>query len=178
MSAVFLKILNMSITASWMILAVVLLRLFLKKAPKWVNCLMWALVGVRLVCPFSFKSVTSLIPSAQTVPADIAAAESPGVNTGIGAVNEAVNPVLTSAFGTTGTGTNPMQAALTAAAAVWLAGIAAMLVYAAVSFWKMKRTVRPFYSVLNKNKIKTKYGIKNRHWREALQECIKNMENM
>ncbi len=142
MSSVFLKILNMSITASWLILAVALLRLFLKKAPKWVNCLMWALVGVRLVCPFSFKSVTSLIPSAQTVPADIAAAESPGVNTGIGAVNEAVNPVLTSAFGTTGTGANPMQAALTAAAAVWLAGIAVMLVYAAVSFLKMKRTVR------------------------------------
>ena len=142
MNAVFLKVLNMSITASWLILAVVLLRLFLKKAPKWVNCLMWALVGVRLVCPFSLRSVTSLIPSAQTVPADIASAENPAVNTGINAVNEAVNPVLSSAFGSNNAVADPMRIALTAAAAVWLAGIAAMLVYAAASFLKMKKTVR------------------------------------
>ena len=142
MSAVFLKVLNMSITASWLILAVVLLRLFLKKAPKWVNCLMWALVGVRLVCPFSLRSVTSLIPSAQTVPADIASAENPAVNTGINAVNEAVNPVLSSAFGANNAVADPMRTALTAAAAVWLAGIAVMLVYAAASFLKMKKTVR------------------------------------
>ena len=142
MNAVFLKVLNMSITASWLILAVVLLRLFLKKAPKWVNCLMWALVGVRLVCPFSLRSVTSLIPSAQTVPADIASAENPAVNTGINAVNEAVNPVLSSAFGANNAVADPMRIALTAAATVWLAGIAVMLVYAAASFLKMKKTVR------------------------------------
>ena len=64
MEAVFLKILNMSITAGWSVLAVILARLLLKKAPKWITVLMWGLAGIRLVCPFSLESVFSLIPSA------------------------------------------------------------------------------------------------------------------
>ncbi len=67
----FLKILNMSITAAWLSLAVVLARLFLKKAPKWITWLMWALVAVRLICPFSIESALSLIPSAETIPSGI-----------------------------------------------------------------------------------------------------------
>ena len=57
MEAIFLKILNMSITASWLVLAIVILRLILKKAPKAISVFMWALVGVRLICPFSFESI-------------------------------------------------------------------------------------------------------------------------
>ncbi|MBO7402655.1 MAG: peptidase M56, partial [Lachnospiraceae bacterium] len=68
MGTIFLKILNMTITASWLILAVILVRLLLKKAPKWVICLLWALVAVRLVCPVSFESALSLVPSAETMP--------------------------------------------------------------------------------------------------------------
>lgn len=60
MEAIFLKILNMSITASWLVLAIVILRLLLKKAPKAISVFMWALVGVRLICPFSFESILSL----------------------------------------------------------------------------------------------------------------------
>ena len=51
---IFLKILNMGIAASWLIAAVFLLRLLMKKAPKYLSCLLWALVAVRLICPFSF----------------------------------------------------------------------------------------------------------------------------
>ena len=68
---VFLHLFNMSITAGWLVLAVVVLRLLLKKAPKWLTCLLWGLVGVRLVCPVSVQSFLSLIPSAQTVSPDI-----------------------------------------------------------------------------------------------------------
>jgi hypothetical protein len=71
MSAVFLKILNMSITASWLILAVALARALLKKAPKWIVCLLWALVAIRLVCPFIIESAFSLISSRETIPADL-----------------------------------------------------------------------------------------------------------
>ncbi len=71
MEAVFLKILNISITASWLALAVLLMRLVLKKAPKWLMVVMWAIVGLRLVLPFNFESVLSLIPSAETVPPEI-----------------------------------------------------------------------------------------------------------
>ena len=62
MSNLFLKILNMSISASWLILAVLILRLVLKKAPKWVNVLLWGIVAVRLICPFTSESSVSLIP--------------------------------------------------------------------------------------------------------------------
>ena len=69
---VFLKIVNMSITASWLILAVILARLLLKRAPKWIACLLWALVAARLVCPFTLESAFSLIPSREPIPANIA----------------------------------------------------------------------------------------------------------
>lgn len=83
MEAIFLKILNMSITASWLVLAIVILRLILKKAPKAISVFMWALVGVRLICPFSFESILSLIPSAETVPQDIIYSEAPAIHSGV-----------------------------------------------------------------------------------------------
>ena len=67
MEAVFIKVLNMSISAGWLILAVMLLRLLLKKAPKWISVVLWGLVGLRLVLPFSLQSVFSLIPSAEVI---------------------------------------------------------------------------------------------------------------
>ena len=70
-AAIFLKLLNMSIAAGWLILAVLVLRLLLKKAPKWVSCLLWGIVAVRLVCPFSLESGWSLVPSAETVVSNV-----------------------------------------------------------------------------------------------------------
>ena len=64
MDGIFLKVLNMSISASWLILAVILLRFLLKKAPKWAAVLLWGIVAWRLTVPFSFESALSLIPSA------------------------------------------------------------------------------------------------------------------
>lgn len=67
MAELFLKVVNISIAASWVVLAVVILRLFLKKAPKWIFCLLWALVAVRLLCPVSIESEFSLVPESGTV---------------------------------------------------------------------------------------------------------------
>ena len=128
MSAVFLKILNMSITASWLILAVVFARLLLKKAPKWIACLLWALVAIRLVCPFSIKSVISLIPSGETIPENIEILQNPEIDTGIAAINDAVNPVIVDSFAPDPfSSVNPLQIVIPVAAAVWVAGIAALL---------------------------------------------------
>ena len=71
METVFLKILNMSIAAGWLILTVTVLRLFMKKAPGWAHCILWLMVAVRLICPVSFESVWSLIPSRETVSSEI-----------------------------------------------------------------------------------------------------------
>ena len=101
MNDAFLKLLNMSITASYLALAVIVLRLFLKKAPKAITVSMWALVGIRLICPFSFESILSLIPSAETVPANIIYSESPTIQSGIPAINSVINPIITEAFSPT-----------------------------------------------------------------------------
>ena len=142
MSSIFLKLLNMSITASWLILAVILARLLLKKAPKWIPCIMWGLVAVRLICPFSLESVFSLIPSSETIPSNIALQNEPHINSGITVINEAVNPVITESFAPAlDTSVNPLQVIIPIAAAVWIAGIVVMLAYALVSYLKLKKTV-------------------------------------
>ena len=143
MSAVFLKILNMSIAASWLILVVVLARFCLKKAPKRIVCLLWALVLIRLICPFSPQSWASLVPSGETIPADIALSPSPAIHSGVGVINETVNPVLADSFTPAPTDSaNPLQIWIPLAAAIWLAGTAAMLLYALVSYLRLRLRVR------------------------------------
>lgn len=143
MSTVFLKILNLSYSASWLILAVLIVRLLLKKAPKWINCLLWALVAVRLILPFSLESAMSLLPSKEVVPANIQSTDAPHIETGIYAINSAVNPVMADTLAPAEvTSVNPMQVIISVLCIVWLAGILAMAVYASISYVKIKRSVR------------------------------------
>ena len=92
MSEFFLNIVNMSISASWIVLAVLLLRLLLKKAPKWITVLLWGIVAIRLICPFSIESVMSLIPSAETISPEIMMDRTPEINSGVPIINNIVNP--------------------------------------------------------------------------------------
>ena len=98
MSELFLKIVNMSISASWVVIAVLTLRFCLKKAPKWVNVLLWGIVAARMVFPFSIESVLSLIPSAETISPTIMMEQSPSVQTGVPALNHVINPVISGSF--------------------------------------------------------------------------------
>ena len=98
MTAVFLKLLNMSIAASWLVLAVIALRFLLKKAPRWISCLLWGIVALRLVMPFAIESALSLIPSGEVIPLNIASSQTPAIYSGIPAVNSAVNPMVTQHF--------------------------------------------------------------------------------
>lgn len=143
MTEAFLSLLNVSITATWVTLAVLVLRPWLKKAPKWITCSLWGVVGLRLVLPFSFESPLSLIPSTQTIPQDIVVSQSPTIHTGITAVDRVVNPVIEDVFVSQGmTNVNLLQAALPVLAAVWLTGIAAMLLYGTVTSVRLYRSVR------------------------------------
>ena len=94
MSEVFLKVVNMSISAGWLVLVVLVLRLILKKAPKWVNVLLWGIVAIRLICPFSIESALSLIPSTETISPEIMMDWTPGISTGIEPLDQVVNPVI------------------------------------------------------------------------------------
>lgn len=143
MEEVFLKLVNMSIAASWLILAVIVLRLLLKKAPKAITLALWAIVAVRLICPFSFESILSLIPSAQTIPPEFVYSPSPTIHSGIPAVNKVVNPIISESLAPIEPASvNPAQIISYIAAIVWLVGIAAMLIYAAVSYVRLHRKVR------------------------------------
>lgn len=99
MAAAFLKLLNLSISASWLVLAVLVLRLISKRSPKWVNVLLWGIVALRLVLPFSIESAVSLIPSAETVsPAAVQFDPAPTITSGVSVIDNAVNPSLSEHF--------------------------------------------------------------------------------
>lgn len=148
---IFLKLLNISITAGYIVLAVILARLALKKAPGWVSCILWAMVGIRLVFPFSVESAFSLIPSAETVPADIAVTQTPSINSGLSHLNQAVNPILSENLSPDPvSNVNPMETVLTIASAVWLVGVAIMLAYAAISYLRLKKRVAPSLKISNR----------------------------
>ena len=140
METVFIKILNMSIAAGWMILAVILLRSLLKRAPKALRCFLWLLVGIRLVIPFSWESVWSLIPSSDVVGNDILYSETPAIHSGIDLLDQAVNPVLSGSLAPdTFQSVNPMQVAAGLASMVWVFGTAVLLLYSAVSYLRLRR---------------------------------------
>ena len=143
MGEIFLRLLNVSINAGWLVLAVIVLRLIFKKAPRWIFCLLWALVGIRLLLPFSIKSVFSLIPSAETVPQEIFFETEPKINSGIAQLNNAVNPVISSSLAPApGDSANPVQVYGYIAGVLWAVGLAAMLIYALVSWIMLRRKVR------------------------------------
>mgnify|MGYP001067655486 FL=1 len=143
MAAVFLKLLNLSISASWLVLAVLVLRLVSKRSPKWVNVLLWGIVALRLVLPFSIESALSLIPSAETVsPAAVQFDPAPTITSGVSVIDNAVNPSLSEHFAAVPTASvNPLYVWAYLAGWVWLIGLGAMLLYALVSYLRLRRRV-------------------------------------
>lgn len=140
MNELFLKIINMSISASWLILAVLILRLVMKKAPKWVNVLLWGIVAVRLIFPFSFKSALSLIPSAETFPEKVISGPSFDIQTGISPVDNRINDYLGDRYfeGVTvpeNNGNNIM----TILTIVWIIGILLLVAYTIISYRRLHR---------------------------------------
>lgn len=143
MAAVFLKLLNLSISASWLVLAVLVLRLVSKRSPKWINVLLWGIVALRLVLPFSIESALSLIPSAETVsPAAVQFDPAPTITSGVSVIDNAVNPSLSEHFSAVPTASvNPLYVWTEIAGWVWLIGLGAMLLYALVSYLRLRRRV-------------------------------------
>ncbi len=155
MADIFLKFFNMSVSACWLVLAVVLLRVVLKKAPKWVNCIFWGIAGLRLVMPFSFESIFSLIPSAEFVPEEMIHSNTSVDVSGAEIFNYVGNnPVwydlgvsdgslrFTEFTAPDGEYINPLLIISHIASIVWIVGIAVLLIYTFFSFWRLKRKIR------------------------------------
>lgn len=142
MNVLFLKIINMSISASWLVMAVLILRLVLKKAPKWVNVLLWGIVAVRLICPFSFESALSLIPSADTFPEKAISGPSFDVQTGITPVDNRINDYLGDRYfeGVTVPANNGNHM-MNILSMVWMIGILLLIAYTVISYWRLHREI-------------------------------------
>ena len=141
MGDLFLSVFNMSISAAWVLLAVLLLRLIFKKAPKRTTVLLWCIVGLRLVMPFSVESIFSLIPSNETVSMAWDSPR-PNLDSGITAIDNGVNGYLEGHYFEGVTRPAGHFADITTVAAViWLIGISALLIYTAVSFLRLKKRV-------------------------------------
>lgn len=142
----------MSISASWIALAVLILRLLLKKAPKWITVMLWGIVAIRLICPFNFESVMSLIPSTETISTDIMMDKTPTIDSGIPVINNTINPIISSSFAPDPVASaNPLQILIPILSIVWIVGIVILLVYTAISYLRVKRKIGT--AVLLRNNI-------------------------
>ena len=142
MSELFLKVVNMSISAGWLIAAVLAFRIIFQKAPKQIRMLLWAIVAVRLLCPVSLESVLSLIPSAETVSPEIMISPQPEISSGVPVIDNTVNPVISHSFAPEPTDSaNPLQIWIPILSGIWIAGIIVLLAYAVISYWRLGRRV-------------------------------------
>lgn len=144
MENVFIDILNMSITASYFVLALIIFRALFRKIPKWLSCVLWGLAGLRLILPFSVESILSLIPSSQTIPSDIMMSKEPHITSGIPILNSTINPVISESFAPKdfANSVNPLQVIMFILSALWLCGIGIMLIYTAVSYFLLRKKTR------------------------------------
>ena len=137
MTELFVKILNMSITASYLILAVLLLRILAKRIPRKYICLLWILAAIRLVVPFELESTVSLIPSGRTVTKEIMTDYVPQIDSGIATIDSRVNAAMTNAGAATAASANPMQIYMGILSIIWVAGIAVMLLLCVISYVRL-----------------------------------------
>ena len=142
MEEIFLKVIDLSITASWMVVAVLFLRLIFRRSPKWVCCFMWALVALRLVFPVSIESELSLLPSAELLPNDILYTETPKIDSGIGFIDDLINPLFSGAFSANDVANaGAIQTLISVFSWIWVYGAVAMLLYALMSYMRLKSRV-------------------------------------
>ncbi len=139
----FIELCNRSIQAGYLIIAIVLLRLIWKRVPKLLYRFLWCLVGLRLALPFTLKTPLSLIPKKTVIEPEILYSQTPAVDSGIQAVNEVVNPVISQSFTPEiGASVNPLQVVMTVGAWMWLVGLVALLLYSVISYIRLHYRMR------------------------------------
>ena len=148
MGDIFLKLLNMSITAGWLILAVLCIRLLFRKIPKWVNCLLWGVVAIRLICPFSIESQFSILPSTEPIKSNAVVEGEvqnyiPSIDSRLTIVENMLNPMLTETFAyDESDSAAPLQIVTYAAGLVWCFGMVLLIICAMGSTVKLHKLVK------------------------------------
>ena len=142
MEQLFIGVLNNAITVSALIIAIIVVRAFGKKMPKWIACMLWMTVAIKLVVPIQFESVLSLIPSGKPIPTNISMETNPQISSGISSVDEIVNPVISRSFTPDQVASvNPLQILFHIGALGWLAGMSVMLIYALITYILIRKRV-------------------------------------
>lgn len=148
MDQIFLTILNMSITATYVLLVVLILRLLLKRAPKWISYALWSIVLIRLVCPVSFTASFSLLgrlfkptngSSVQYIPSNIGNMSVPAIDIGIPGINKIINDALPGAAQPASA--NPLQVWVGIMAMIWAAGFLIMFIYSILSYRQLRHRI-------------------------------------
>lgn len=142
MSELFLELLNLSIMTGWLILAVLVVRVCLKRAPKYIRCILWGLVGLRLVFPFPIESIFSLLPSSKVIDTEIVYDRTPAIHSGIPVVDNVTNNLMMDSFAPNmQNSVNPLQVVTFIASNVWMLGVVVMLIYCIISYFLVQRKV-------------------------------------
>lgn len=145
---VFIWFFNRAVAASWIILAVIVLRIFLKRTPKWITCALWGVCALRLILPFSFQSVLSLVPSGETLPPEVIYEKHPYIDVGIDAVDNTVNNYIAENFYEGETVAEGAQLSIASLVAVlWLVGVAVIIIYAVISFLGLKKRLKGAFEI-------------------------------
>ena len=144
MELIFLQLFNRSMAAGWLILAVLTLRFLFRKAPGWFSCALWGIVALRLLCPFSLTSPLSLLPSAETLsPYTVQYAPEPGIQSGVPALDHALNPVIRDTFAPSPyASVNPLYVWTFFAAVLWGIGAFCLLAHGLLSLVRIHGRVR------------------------------------
>ena len=143
MQSIFITVFNMSIVSIWFILVVFILRLVLKKLPRWIICILWSCVGIRLICPWNLESTFSMIPSAEPVSYNITISETPRINSGLPYLNNFLNPIIMESLSPNSTnGVYYIDILMYTVSIIWIAGVFAMVIYFLISYVKTTNKVR------------------------------------
>ena len=149
----------MSLTASYVIVFVILCRLLLKRAPKIISYVLWSVAAFRLIIPFSFEGLYSLLPqrvNTSPIPHDIMYQQSPQFNSGIGIVDSFISKALPAA--SIGDSVNPLQIYLEIGTFIWVIGTVVLLIYSLVSIIALKKQLKSA-QLIEKNTYEAK-GLK------------------
>lgn len=142
MNHIFIELLNNALITSALIVAVILVRLCIKKAPRWISCALWGLVAVKLIIPFHIESILSLVPNSEQIPVNIEYQAVPQITSSVPTVNQVINPVLADNFAANvAYSVNPMQIVISVASMVWTGGVALLCLYALISYILLRKRV-------------------------------------
>ena len=148
MGDIFLKLFNMSITAGWLILAVICIRLLFRKMPKWVNCMLWGAAAIRLICPYSIESRFGILPSTEPIKSSTVVEGNvqnyiPSIDSHLTIVENTINPMLAENFAyNESNSVAPLQIVTYAAGLVWCCGMVLFIIYTIYSAVKLHKLVR------------------------------------